>query len=140
MSNQELPTVKRTATRVKCNGDIFLHNAKCVEGNHEPKIYLILNGVRYYMMKNNKQAQETLDQFEHEPMIEIPTREEIQEIEKKGKAARKAAAAEGEGTSAATAEIKWDPKYPGRKTKATFLNPKTGNYVSYIRAIQLKLV
>lgn len=140
MSNQSqpsLPTLKKTATRVKCNGEVFLHNAKCVEGNHEPKIYLILNGVRYYMMKNTKQAEETPDEFEYEPTIEIPTKEEIRDLEKKGRAT--VTVEEGSDQQANDPKIKWDPKYPGRKTKAQFLNPKTGNYVSYIRAVQLKL-
>ena len=137
-----METLKKTTTRVKCNGEVFLHNAKCVDGNHEPKIYLILNGVRYYMMKNNKQAQDTPDEFEYEPMIDLPTKEELKEIERKSRGVS-VTVEEGspeESGQSANQMIKWDPRYPGRKTKARFYYSKTGNYVGYIRAIQLKLV
>lgn len=130
-----MSTVKKTTTRVKFDGMTFLHNGKCVEGNHWPKEYLILNGVRYYKIKQAADA-EVEDEFDYEDVIELPTRSEIQDLEKKVRVSVE----EGDENGIKPDLIKWDPKYPGRKTKAQYLNPKTGNYVSYIRAIQLKLV
>ena len=130
-------TIKKTATRVKFDGMTFLHNDKCIEGNHEPMEYLILNGIRYYKVKNTKAIESIPDENEVDFTVELPTAAEIRELE-----ANKHLIVNEEGKlSAETKEsILYDPKYPGRKTKARFLNPKNGNYVSYIRAIQLKLV
>lgn len=131
-----IKTVKRTATRVKFDGMTFLHSDKCVEGNHEPMEYLSLNGIRYYKVKNTKAIEEIPDENNVDFTVVLPTAEELRQLE-----ANKRMIVNEEGNlSTETKEaIIYNPKYPGRKTKATFLNPKTGNYVSYIRAIQLKL-
>ena len=130
-------TIKKTATRVKFDGMTFLHNDRCEEGNHEPKEYLILNGIRYYKIKNTKDIEHIPDENEQDYTITLPTAAEIRELE----ANKKLVVDEQGNLTAETKEsILYDSKYPGRKTKARFLNPKTGNYVSYIRAIQLKLV
>ena len=130
-------TIKRTPTRVKFGDFTFLHYDKCQEGNHEPMEYLILNGIRYYKIKNAKDVESIPDENEQDYTITLPTAAEIRELEANKKLIV------NEGGNLATQEkeaVIYDPKYPGRKTKARFLNPKTGNYVSYIRAIQLKLV
>ena len=130
-------TIKKTATRVKFGDFTFLHYDKCVEGNHEPMEYLILNGIRYYKIKNTKDIENIPDENEQDYTITLPTAAEIKALE----AEKKAIVNEmGESTTQSNEAVIYDPKYPGRKTKARFLNPKTGNYVSYIRAIQLKLV
>jgi len=129
--------IKKTATRVKFDGMTFLHYDKCQEGNHEPKEYLILNGVRYYKIKNLKDIEEIPDEATQEITIEIPTEEEIEALEKD----KTMVVTESGDLKQETREmIKYDSKYPGRKTKASFLNLKTGNYVTYVRAVQLKLV
>ena len=130
-------TVKKTATRVKFDGMTFLHNDKCVEGNHEPMEYLVLNGIRYYKVKNTKDIENVPDENEQDFTITLPTAAEIKALEADKKMIVNEA---GDLTTETKESIQYDPKYPGRKTKARFLNPKNGNYVSYIRAIQLKLV
>ena len=130
-------TIKKTATRVKFDGMTFLHVDKCQEGNHEPMEYLILNGIRYYKVKNTKAIESIPDENEVDFTVTLPTAAEIRELE-----ANKHLIVNEEGklTAETKEPILYDSKYPGRKTKARFLNPKNGNYVSYIRAIQLKLV
>lgn len=133
-----MSTIKKTATRVKFDGMTFLHYDKCAEGNHEPMEYLILNGVRYYKVKNAKAIEDIPDEAsEQDFTIEIPTAAEINQLEADK---RMIVNEEGNLTTETKEPIKYDPKHPGKKTKARFLNPKNGNYVSYIRALQLKLV
>ena len=130
--------IKKTATRVKFDGMTFLHYDKCAEGNHEPMEYLILNNVRYYKVKNTKAIEDIPDEAnELDFTIEIPTAAEINQLEADK---RMIVNEEGNLTTETKEPIKYDPKHPGKKTKARFLNPKNGNYVSYIRALQLKLV
>jgi hypothetical protein len=129
--------IKQTATRVKFSGMTFLHYDKCAEGNHEPKEYLILNGVRYYKVKNVKDLEDIPDESVVEMTIELPTFDEIEALENDK---RVVVSESGELKTEQREMIRFDSKYPGRKTKATYLNLKTGNYVSYVRAIQLKLV
>jgi len=133
-----MSTIKKTATRVKFDGMTFLHYDKCVEGNHEPMEYLTLNGVRYYKVKNTKEIENIPDEADVEHYtVEIPTAAELRELEANK---RMIVNEEGNLSTQEKESIQYDPKYPGRKTKARFLNPKNGNYVSYIRALQLKLV
>lgn len=132
-----MQTIKKTATRVKFDGNTFLHYDKCQEGNHEPKEYLILNGVRYYKVKNVKAIEEIPDEADQEITVVLPTKEEIEALETDK---HMVVGEDGELKQEVKEAIKYDPKYPGRKTKAMFLNAKTGNYVSYVRALQLKLV
>lgn len=129
--------VKKTATRVKFSGMTFLHYDKCAEGNHEPKEYLILNGIRYYKVKNQAAIEDIPDETTTEITVVLPTEEEIEALESDKKMIVNE---DGELKQETKEAIKYDPKYPGRKTKASFLNPKTGNYVTYVRAVQLKLV
>jgi hypothetical protein len=131
-------TIKKTTTRVKFDGMTFLHSTKCVDGNHEPKEYLYLNGVKYYKVKSQINIDAIPDSLDLELTIELPTAAEIKAIEKNK---RVVVAVDGSLKEEINKEaIRYDSKYPGRKTKASFLNLKTGNYVSYVRAVQLKLV
>jgi len=132
-----MQTIKKTATRVKFDGNIFLHYDKCTEENHEPKEYLILNGVRYYKVKNQAAIQDIPDEATQEITVVLPTQEEIEALETDK---QMIVGEDGELKQEEKEAIKYDPKYPGRKTKALFLNKKTGNYVTYVRALQLKLV
>jgi hypothetical protein len=98
----------------------------------------VLNGVRYYKVKNTKEIENIPDEADVEHYtVEIPTAAELRELEANK---RMIVSEEGNLTTETKESIQYDPKYPGRKTKARFLNPKNGNYVSYIRALQLKLV
>lgn len=133
-----MSTIKKTATRVKFDGMTFLHYDKCQEGNHFPKEYLILNGVRYYKVKNTAEIESIPDESDEKDFtIELPTAAEIKALETDKKLVVNE---EGNLTTENKETIQYDPKHPGKKTKARFLNPKNGNYVSYIRALQLKLV
>ena len=133
-----MSTIKKTATRVKFDGMTFLHYDKCVEGNHEPMEYLTMNGVRYYKVKNTKAIESIPDEADVEHYtVELPTAADLKALEADK---RMIVSEAGTLTTEIKESIQYDPKYPGRKTKARFLNPKNGNYVSYIRALQLKLV
>lgn len=129
--------IKKTATRVKFSGMTFLHYDKCTEENHEPKEYLILNNVRYYKVKNQADIQDIPDEATQEITITLPTEDEIEALETDK---QMMVGEDGELKQEVKQMIKFDPKYPGRKTKALYLNVKTGNYVTYVRALQLKLV
>ena len=91
-------------------------------------------------MKNSKDADSIPDTNEVDSYIDLPTDEDIIDLERGAKMAVKEDGALVEETGGKLEPIKYHPNHPGKKTKATFFNPKTGNYVSYIRAIQLKLV
>tara|TARA_R110000868_G_scaffold34853_4_gene125464 strand:- start:280 stop:678 length:399 start_codon:yes stop_codon:yes gene_type:complete len=132
-----MQAIKKTATRVKFDGMTFLHYDKCAEGNYEPKEYLVLNGITYYKIKNTKTLETIPDENEVEVTIDLPTVAEIKAIEKNK---RFVITEQGSLQEETKQPIIYDPKHPGKKTKATYLNAKTGNYVSYVRAIQLRLV
>jgi hypothetical protein len=131
-------TIKKTATKVKFDGMTFLHQSKCDEFNHEPKESLVVNGIRYFKVKRNVSVDDIPDQLAVEQTIDLPTEDEIESIEVKG------SLAVNEKGSIETVEekpkIKYDEAHPDKKTKAKYFYAKTGNYVSYVRAVQLKLV
>ena len=131
-------TLKKTATRVKFSGMTFIHNSKCVEGNNEPKEYLILNGIRYYKIKNEASVDSIPDSFNLDVTIDLPDDNEIELIESKGSLVISEKGELEDMTE--KPKIKYHPNHPGKKMKARYLNPKNGNYVSYVRAIQLKLI
>ena len=66
----------------------------------------------------------------------LPTQDEIKQLEAENQAKIEA---EFANPDSGLEKIKWDQRHPTKKTKAKYLNPKTGKYVSYIRAVQLKL-
>ena len=137
-------TLIRTAAKVKFEGMTFLHQSKCTETNHEPKQSLLMNGTRYYKVKNGAVIDSIPDHVTVDEAIDIPTAEEIKSLESEGSLVVteggeiKAAAAEQ--PTAEQPKIKYDEAHPGKKTAAKYFYPKTGNYVSYARAVQLKLV
>jgi len=139
----QLPTVKKTPNRIKMQGATFLHYAKCTPGNHYPKEYTILpNGVQYFKMK--KEAVDTPDVITEEEVAtydledftyEMPSAAELKAIEKMDMLIDE----DGKLQTVAPEDkpkIKYTPS--GKKTDALFLNPKTGNYVVYVRWIQIK--
>ena len=138
-----MSTIKKTPTRLKFNGMTFIHNAKADTTNAFMKESAVINGIKYYRMKDGKEQLEVkLSQADVEEgfvnqTITIPTEDEVAALEKKD------LVVDEEGNLQA---VKQEDKpkileHPsGKKMKRRFLNPKTGNYVSYIRAIQLKLV
>ncbi len=138
-----MKSIKKTPTRLKFQGMVFIHNAKADTTNAHLKESAIINGIKYYRMKDGKAelpdvlSQADLDEGFVATTINIPTAEEVAALEKKD------LVVDAEGNLQA---VKQEDKpkiieHPsGKKMKRRFLNPKTGNYVSYIRAIQLKLV
>lgn len=136
--------VKRTPTRMKFDGMTFIHHAKANEENSFNKEYIVAEGgIRYYRMKEAAISQpDQLSEDERvnglmEQVITIPTKAEIVQLERKDLVVTEAGDLQ---------EVKAEEKpriiehSSGKKMKRRFLNPKTGNYVSYVRALQLKLV
>lgn len=136
--------LKRTPTRMKFDGMTFIHYAKANEENCFDKEYIVAEGgIRYFRMREaaiSLPDQLTEDERVNglfDQVLTIPTKAEVAALEKKD-----LVVAEDGGLQEVKAEEK--PRiieHPsGKKMKRRFLNPKTGNYVSYVRAIQLKLV
>ena len=134
-------SIKKTPTRLKFSGMTFIHNSKADTTNAFMKESAVINGIKYFRMKDAN-APDVLTQDEIEEgfvatTINIPTAEEIAALEKKDLVIDES----GELKAVAKEDKPKILEHPsGKKMKRRFLNPKTGNYVSYIRAIQLKLV
>ena len=134
-------SIKKTPTRLKFSGMTFIHNSKADVTNAFLKESAVINGIKYFRMKDPNALDLVTEKEVAEGFvattITIPTAEEIAALEKKD------LVVDEEGNLQA---VKQEDKpkileHPsGKKMKRRFLNPKTGNYVSYIRAIQLKLV
>ena len=134
-------SIKKTPTRLKFSGMTFIHNAKADTTNAFMKESAVINGIKYFRMKDAN-APDVLTEDEIEEgfvatTITIPTEEEIAALERKDLVIDES----GELKAVAKEDKPKILEHPsGKKMKRRFLNPKTGNYVSYIRAIQLKLV
>ena len=132
-------SIKKTPTRLKFNGMVFIHSSKADEANSFMKESAVINGIKYFRMKDANMP-DTLTQDEVEEgfvatTITIPTAEEIEALEKKD------LIVDEEGNLQA---VKQEDKpkileHPsGKRMKRRFLSPVTGNYISYIRWIQIK--
>lgn len=135
-----MSTMKRTATKLKFDGMTFLHWSKADDTLCSMKESASVNGIKYYRLKEGKENV-TVTVEEGDELVDttftLPTAEEIEALEKKDLVVTESGELKAVENKPA---IEWHPQHPGKKMKARYLNPKTGNYVSYVRAIQLKLV
>lgn len=125
--------VKKTATRLKFNGMTFLHWSKADETNSFMKESASVNGIKYFKMKEGVTVTVTEEDDLVDTVFTLPTADEIEALEKKDLVVDE------------TGELKAVENKPaiiphpsGKKMKAQYLNPKTGNYVSYVRWLQIK--
>ena len=135
-----MKTIKKTSTKLKFDGMTFLHYSKADDTKCHMKEYALINGVQYFRMKDGKeniQVELTEDDNLVDTYITLPTAEEIKALERKDLVVSESGELKAVENKPA---IQWHPAHPGKKMKARYLNPKNGNYVSYVRAIQLKLV
>ena len=130
---------RKTSTRLKFDGITFIHYSKADSTNAHMKESAIVNGIRYFRMLDGKEAtpevltEEDIDNGLVDATFTLPTAEEIEALEKKDLVVDE------------TGELKAVENKPaiiphpsGKKMKAQYLNPKTGNYVSYVRWLQIK--
>lgn len=132
--------VKKTASKLKFDGMTFLHWSKADDTICCMKESASINGIKYFRLKEGKENI-TVTVEEGDDIIDktftLPTAEEIKALEKNDLVVDEAGDLKAVENKPA---IQWHPNHPGKKMKARYLNPKNGNYVSYVRAIQLKLV
>ena len=135
-----MSTVKRTASKLKFNGMTFLHWSKADDTTCCMKESASVNGIKYFRLKEGKEGV-TVTIEDGDDIVDstftLPTAEEIKALEKKDLVVDESGDLKAVEKKEA---IQWHPQHPGKKMKARYLNPKNGNYVSYVRAIQLKLI
>ena len=136
-----MSTVRRTPTRIKFNSMVFIHNAKASPENHYSKETAVINGIKYYRMREEAICKvEVLTEAEQAAYdlinltITIPSKDELRALEQKDMIVDEEGSIKTVANKPAIIEHS-----SGKKTKRLFLNTKTGNYVSYIRALQLGL-
>ena len=135
-----MKTMKRTSTKLKFDGMTFLHWSKADDTICCMKESASVNGVKYFRLKEGKEnVTVTIEEGDElfDSTVTLPTAEEIKALERKDLVVDESGDLKAVENKPA---IQWDPKNPGKKMKARYLNPKNGNYVSYVRAIQLKLI
>lgn len=133
-------TIKRTSTKLKFDGMTFLHWSKADDTVCFMKESASLNGIKYFRLKEGKENfSVTIEEDDNlfDAVVTLPTADEIRAIERKDVVKDEAGELKAVENKPA---IEWHPQHPGKKMKARYLNPKNGNYVSYVRAIQLKLI
>lgn len=132
-----MSSIKRTTTKLKFDGITFLHWSKADETICHMKESASVNGIKYFRLREGKENI-SIPMDEETDLVDtvftLPTPEEIEALEKKDLVV-------DESGELKPAENKPTilPHASGKKMKARYLNPKTGNYVSYVRALQLKL-
>ena len=131
-----MSTVKKTATKLKFDGMTFLHHSKADDTNCFLKESASVNGIKYFKMRDNVTVTVTEDDQDAglvDATFTLPTAEEIEAIEKKDLVVDEAGELKAVENKPAII-----PHPSGKKMKAQYLNPKTGNYVSYVRWLQIK--
>lgn len=131
-----MSTMKRTATKLKFDGMTFLHHSKADDTICHMKESASVNGIKYFRLKEGKEAV-TVSIEEGDELVDttftLPTAEEIEALEKKDLVIDEAGELKAVENKPAII-----PHPSGKKMKAQYLNPKTGNYVSYVRWLQIK--
>jgi len=128
-----MSTIKKSSTRIKLNGMTFLHYSKCDAFNSFPKEYVVSGGVTYFRAKDKAEVADDVmvDQF-----IDLPDMQDVEELDVVSmEVSKEGKLTVAEPTSEAKPSIIEHPS--GKKMKRRFLNPTTGNYVSYVREVQL---
>lgn len=131
-----MSTIKKTATKLKFDGMTFLHWSKADDTNAYMKESASVNGIKYFKMKDGVSVTVTEDDQDAglvDTTFTLPTAEEIEALEKKDLVVDE----DGE-LKAVENKPAIIPHPSGKKMKAQYLNPKTGNYVSYVRWLQIK--
>lgn len=135
-----MSTVKKTASKLKFDGMTFLHWSKATDENSFLKESASVNGIKYFKMRDGATVEVTEEDQDAglvDSVFTLPTAEEIEKLEKKDLVVDEAGELKAVENKP---NIQYHPQHPGKKMKARYLNPKNGNYVSYVRAIQLKLI
>ena len=131
-----MSTIKKTSSKLKFNGMTFLHWSKATDENSFLKESASVNGIKYFKMRDGVSVEVTEEDQEAglvDATFTLPTREEIEALEKKD------LVVDEDGELKAVANKPAIIPHPsGKKMKAQYLNPKTGNYVSYVRWLQIK--
>jgi len=95
-----------------------------------------VNGVKYFRLKEGKENV-VVSVEEGDELIDstftLPTAAEIEALEKKDLVVDESGELKAVENKPAII-----PHPSGKKMKAQYLNPKTGNYVSYVRWLQIK--
>jgi hypothetical protein len=128
-----MSNIKKTATKLKFDGMTFLHWSKADDTNAFLKESASVNGIKYFRMKEGVTVTVTEDDDLIDTTFTLPTAAEIEALEKKDLVVDES----GE-LKAAESKPAIIPHPSGKKMKAQYLNPKTGNYVSYVRWLQIK--
>lgn len=131
-----MATLKRTATKLKFDGMIFIHQSKADETNSFLKESASVNGIKYFKMREGVTVDITEEDQEAgliDSTFTLPTAAEIEALEKKDLVVDEAGELKAVENKPAII-----PHASGKKMKAQYLNPKTGNYVSYVRWLQIK--
>lgn len=128
-----MSNIKKTATKLKFDGMTFLHWSKADDTNAFLKESASVNGIKYFRMKEGVTVTVTEDDDLIDTTFTLPTAAEIEALEKKDLVVDESG--ELKAVESKPAII---PHPSGKKMKAQYLNPKTGNYVSYVRWLQIK--
>ena len=131
-----MSTLKKTASKLKFSGMTFLHWSKATEENSFLMESASVNGIKYFKMRENVVVEVT-EEDEDAGLVDatftLPTADEIEALEKKDLVVDEAGELKAVENKPAII-----PHASGKKMKAQYLNPKTGNYVSYVRWLQIK--
>ena len=131
-----MSTLKKTASKLKFNGLTFLHWSKADSTNSFLKESASVNGIKYFKMRDGVTVELTEEDREAglvNSTFILPTKEEIEALEKKDLVVDESGELKAVENKPAII-----PHPSGKKMKAQYLNPKTGNYVSYVRWLQIK--
>jgi hypothetical protein len=128
-----MSTIKKTASKLKFDGMTFIHWSKADETNSFMKESASVNGIKYFKMKEGVTVTITEDDDLVDTVFTLPTADEIEALEKKDLVVDEA----GE-LKVVESKPAYIPHASGKKMKGLYLNPKTGNYVSYVRWLQIK--
>jgi hypothetical protein len=131
-----MSNIKKTATKLKFDGMTFLHWSKADDTICSMKESASVNGVKYFRLKEGKENV-VVSVEEGDELIDstftLPTAAEIEALEKKDLVVDESGELKAVENKPAII-----PHPSGKKMKAQYLNPKTGNYVSYVRWLQIK--
>ena len=131
-----MSTLKKTASKLKFDGMTFLHWSKATDENSFLKESASVNGIKYFKMRENVVVEVTEEDREdglYDSTFVLPTADEIKALEKKDLVVDESGELKAVANKPAII-----PHPSGKKMKAQYLNPKTGNYVSYVRWLQIK--
>jgi hypothetical protein len=128
-----MSTIKKTASKLKFDGMTFIHWSKADETNSFLKESASVNGIKYFKMKEGVTVTITEDDDLVDTVFTLPTADEIEALEKKDLVVDESGELKAVENKPAII-----PHPSGKKMKAQYLNPKTGNYVSYVRWLQIK--